>query len=271
MNYAAWVGRAKEFFSGLTNLAGQIESHTGMEPPGTDEHSLEWIRTDDSGVPLEIKVFLVEASQRTWMAYRWIPPSDVLEKMSRIWPDRTELTGGGDLCELARYSTYDPSGKIFGPLIREAYQEIESEFSSEMPELLANISAETLAASFGGVDQGRAAGLVPFLILGDGARLSLDTGSAGPGVPAPVVYTPKDRFDAPRLISVNFDQFLRDWEELRYLTPDLEPLRPWLTGPEGQLQVSGEKATLLQSLFVSKEHSTSISSRKSKKGYGGWW
>jgi hypothetical protein len=70
--------------------------------------------------------------------------------------------------------------------------------------------------------------------------------------PYPVVYTAAEAFGEKALISESFQQFLKDWEALCYITPDLETLEPWVTGSNAVFDVSGEKTELLQGLFAKK-------------------
>lgn len=273
MDYEAWVRRAKGFLRKLNELPGVIEIYDSIEPSDHDEHSLSWHRSPKNSIPSEVKDFLITASRRAAITYRWEPPQEIIEDICRIWPGKAILIGGGDLCEQARYSTYDVDDDDLAGMIemvQESHDAVKAMFAGKDEIPLPEINIEnTFNEMFGAGDQGSEAGLVPILIFPDEARLSLDT-TGSDSIPYPVVYTKAGSFDQPIPISPGFDQFLKDWETLCYLSPDPETLKPWLNGPENMLNVASDKTELLRKIFFGAfEHERPQSSLESP-GYRGW-
>ena len=273
MDYEGWVSRAKDFLKNLSQLPGVVESSDSIEPPDRSEYSLEWLRSSRNSLPDDLKEFVSEASQRAHIYYCWSPPQQIIEVIRRIWPEKTKIIGGGDLCEQARYSLYDTSedeiDRMSG-IFKEAEDEVATMFPKIDKTVISESNLEDICQGiFGRGDQGREAGFIPILILPDEARLSLDT-NVSDGEAYPVVFTEAKSFDDPIPISSSFQRFLQDWETLCYISPDVETLKPWLNGPGGMLQVSDEKTELLNEIFRdgSKFQTPQVSIKD--HDYGGW-
>ena len=63
-----------------------------------------------------------------------------------------------------------------------------------------------------------------------------------------VVYVPADLASEPFFLSQSFEQFLLDWQRLRYIQPSLEFLAPWIDQSE-RLNVDCEATVMLNKLL----------------------
>ncbi len=82
--------------------------------------------------------------------------------------------------------------------------------------------------------------------LRDGSRLILKDGSNP--LYRVVSYSSKQNPDSETVLSSNFDEFLLNWEQICYLSPTMDNLRPWMNAD--RLAPDRTKAEYLRELLI---------------------
>jgi hypothetical protein len=256
MDYAAWSRRVSIFLRGMTHLPGEIEINDGIEFPGTDDFTQDWLRSDDCSLPTELKAFLTMASKRCCFRYRWRPTEQLHAKIHDLFQGRSEITGGADFCESARYQNYDNRDWFqhdFPTLLTDAtaslMQQLPSEFAALFASTPGNDMMESVMKSAGVTNTDRVHGRITLLTLEGGDQISLVCKETE--ATRPVVYVSSTEPKESRTLSASFDQFLLDWEQLCYITPSLENLRPWLNSATGILDPDSSKTARLREMLMS--------------------
>ncbi len=213
-DFAAWTHRASTFLRRLIRLPGEIGIADSIEPPGDSEFDQEWLHSKECDLPSEIRHFVSTASARCSFWYRWVPPPDLCRSVSDLLGERTAITGGGDMCELAKYCV---SGKLSNPFgIPNLYPPYSDSVALE-----------------------RRHGRTPIMQFQSGVAISL--GTAIDGI-RPVLYVTKAGEGPCRVLSPSFEQFLLAWEKTCYTDADLDGLAPWLDTTTGQLVPDADKS-----------------------------
>lgn len=73
--------------------------------------------------------------------------------------------------------------------------------------------------------------------------------------PGPVRFVDRQDPANNRFMAAGFDEFLRFWEEVCYLTPDPAVLAPWLESEEGLPRPDHRKLAMLRRLLTGTEGS----------------
>lgn len=223
MNYAAWIRRASRFLRSLTQLPGDLEVYDSIEEPARDKHTRDWLRSEKCSIPARLKEFIGKASKRCCFRYTWNLPKDVLAAFRDIYPGRTEITGGADLCEAAGYQNYDN---------REW-------FANFMPRIFSGVGS-------GVKDPERERGRIAILKMRSGDQILWNCNEGEIGT---IVYVRAEESDG-RVISRSFDEFLSAWEKIAYIEPSLENLQPWLDSSSGLLSPDEGLAQRLRKIFT---------------------
>jgi hypothetical protein len=235
LDFAAWAQRVSAFLRCLTRLPGAIDIEDTIYPPATDRYELDWLESDECGLPYEIRRFLSTASLRCAFSYQWKPPTGYLIAGSEVLPDRNLLQGGADLCEAAKYRNY-ANRDWFRDNLDPLYDSFGLKESSKPSHI------------FGAMAEEQSRGRVPILeIEGGEGVISLDR-QATDGEWA-VVYVEKAGDLNSRLFSPSFEQFLLDWEMTRYTRLSKDNLIPWIDPTTGQFCPDPEKSRVLNQLL----------------------
>jgi hypothetical protein len=172
-----------------------------------------------SSLPAEVFGFLRDASARCAFDYDWTPTAAWRERLGEFYPQFDSIRGGADLCEMAAYSNYANRDLIANPI------PFGSRYKPDPPLF---------------------DGFVRLTSPQHGRELALNcSGDADRGV---YLVNSEDKGEKQR-ISLSFDEFLSDWETVRYVELSLDHLQPWLDGDSGLLRPDAHKAARWQALF----------------------
>lgn len=219
LDYCAWINRARRFLQTVAHLPGMIRVSNSIAAPEETDFYRESVDELRGVLPDSVHRFVSDASSRCAFWFEWTPPPAMLNRLQRFYPALESLNGGGDLCEKAAYSNYANRGVL-----------------------------EKLLPGFGGMFDAEPPyrdGLV-WIVRASGVEecdVVLDFRSGANGA---VVI--EDRLDWSKL-SENFDQFLMDWETIRYARLSKQLLAPWLDAHTGMLRPDRELAARWQAFF----------------------
>jgi hypothetical protein len=227
MDFVAWVNRAKAFVRGMASLPGKIVLCDNVEPPAIDEHSSSWLNSKQCSLPGEIHRFISTASKWCSFYYRWKPTPEWGQRLESILPGVKSLLGGANLCEGNRYFLYDN---------RFSFRDF---FGTSM------FGAQSAAGTSIEEERGD---LLPLTPPEDGEQLALELGPDSEFRGAVVLCRPES--GARTKVSLSFEQFLRDWERICYLSPSSDMLSRWADST-GLFNPDEDKAAQLRSLLSS--------------------
>jgi hypothetical protein len=256
MDYGAWVKRVSGFLRSLTYLPGELDLNDDIEAPGSDALTQKYLKSGRCSLPRELKAFIETASPRCNFRYRWVIPEHIQSSFGALFPGMVELKGGANFCEAARFDNYDNRDWFqnnLPPLLDQAAPSVLELFPPELRAQLSssmagNTAYEVLFKDPCKTDEERLHNRIWLLKLDNGDKVSLDL-DAGEGGRA-IVYVAGNDVGNKKIISQSFDQFLSDWEQLCYITPNLTNLKPWLDSVTGRLNVDSNKTLLLRELLT---------------------
>jgi len=228
LDYADWIQRAKNFLRQMHHLPGPIEISDGIQPPN-DEH----LRGGDfqkSNLPAELQSFLRSASRRCVFYYRWRIPDQRIAAIQKILPNLNEVVGGCDFCEEVKFFLSANEG-----LLKELFQSMPFAMPGFLPNVRSNMG-------------------IVLSELRDGSRLILKDGSNP--LDRAVYYSSKQNPDSETILSSNFDEFLLSWEQICYLSPTMDNLRPWMNAD--RLAPDRTKAEYLRELLVRSNNAREV-------------
>lgn len=255
MDYSAWVDRARRFLRSLAHLPLPLSVHCSICGPHRQDPG-EWLHTEECSLPPELRRFLSTASERCCFGYSWRMTEDVRRELEGIVPAGTILSGGGDLCEGAKYSNYDHR-EFFDGLFPMLGEQAQAAFEAMMPEdLRAAMESQQIGTPdfFGIIQQDfgrslndplRSRGLIPLLEVHE---IDWEAWGCVRSVLEPpeswklalTLCLESDSVDGERrvlcvdasshmsqVICESLDEFLLAWEQASYLTPTREMLGLW--------------------------------------------
>jgi hypothetical protein len=239
LDFAAWTQRVSAFLRRLTRLPGAINIYDSVEPPATDRYDLDWLESDKSGIPNELRRFLATGSKRCAFGYNWTPPAEHLAANAGVFSGCPVFHGGGDLCEAAKYHNYAD----------------RDWFRDNLDPLFASFGlaeeANNLTRRGGAMAEEQMHGRVPILELKDGAVISLALQERN-DIWA-VVYVKKAGDPATQILGQSFERFLLDWEMTCYTDPSIDNLAPWIDPVTRQLCPDPEKSRALCRLLCGND------------------
>jgi hypothetical protein len=222
MEYASWTHRASLFLRKLTHLPGEIAISDGIAAAGDDDHTKDWLQSAKCSLPPELRDFIATASRGCYFSYRWKPNGGLPALLAGIYPNRSEITGGADLCAASNFQCYD-----------------NRDFFARLGRMGLFARAD---------DPERTHGRIAILAMNNGDQISVISKDAEPG--GKIVYVPKESLEQPQFISDSFGEFLASWEQIAYITPSWENLAPWLDPKTGLLKPDSTKAERLRQVLV---------------------
>lgn len=222
-DYAHWISTAKTFVSSLADLPGEVSVDASVTPPMTRHEADTLARSCPMGLPPVLIDFLTLGSGRCDCRYWWEPPS-------RPWPQ---------LKEIFTYENFIYGGPAFCH-----------------PEMLAGLQETRLdwAENFEGDDDESVRDRelwtrsTPFAHIANGDLLALDTQASD--LDPPVVYLSHE--GGSSVISPSFTGFLRHWETMSYIGPEIWLLSYWLDNDSGFIDSNHPKSALLRRLLASR-------------------
>lgn len=226
-DFVAWKERARQFVRGLANLPGPLVLTDNVEPAGQDNSSFrEWLDAGSCSLPAEIRQFVRTASARCAFSYSWTPPIQRRPILEDFYPAQESIAGGADLCEASRYSNYDN---------RDWFRS----FAAGQPWMDALFRSTSMFEERGD--------LLVLAPLNKDSQLALELSDDEQA--RRVVHVSLAGAGPRHILSRSFGQFLLDWEQVCYVEPTLENLRPWLDSRTGMLNPNPEKAHDFRAIF----------------------
>ncbi len=225
IDFTAWVMRARQFLRTLAYLPGSIVLSDQVDQPA-DHHCQEWLNSDDCAATSEVRQFLRSASQDFAMNYDWTPPDHWNSRLSEFCPIAKMISGGAGLCNWYELNIYN-------------HNWFRDFFTAPKDYLLT-------PSDFDAAKQ--PGGLLKIGVFDQEHRLSIEIGPSGED--RGVVHTFVSGAGPRHRLSLSFEQFLIDWENICYIRPHLENLQPWLDPTTGLLCPDPDKSRRLRALFA---------------------
>jgi hypothetical protein len=218
-DYKIWVAQAEHFSSALkARLGDRVELHFVVDPPLASADFQQLEAGFRLPLPEELRQFIEVASSRLRFRYVWEHLTQDEQEITRqAIPMQSYLYGGADLCPVEELSDHLDSCREWGEDTWIAEFEAES-----------NLWLNSF----------------PFATLDNGDYLAIGLHEEGC---RPVVYLSHD--DSSRPLAPSFPEFLRTWESLCYIGPEIWMLEPFTDPMTGYLNSETEKAKLLRQLF----------------------
>ncbi len=222
LDYLAWCERLRTFLKQAARLPGAVSVSDSIQRPEDENDYPTSLAEVHSSLPPEVFGFLRNASARCAFDYDWMPTAGWRERFSEFYPQLDSIRGGADLCEMAAYSNY-ANRDLIANLIP-----FGSWYKPDPP--LYDGFVRLTSPRHGSTEREVA------LKCEDGADRGV------------YLVDPQNKSDKQR-ISMTFDEFLSDWETIRYVELSLDHLQPWLDGDSGLLRPDADKAARWQALF----------------------
>ena len=221
--YSDWINTARDFVAALADLPGEVSVEATIAPPMTRHEADKLARSCPLGLPLVIRNFMTEGSARCDCRYWWEPPA-------RQWPQ---------LKEIFTYENFIYGGPTFCH-----------------PQMLAGLQESRLdwADGFDGDDEDSIRDRelwtksTPFAHINNGDLLALDTDGAEHD--PPVVYLSHE--GGSSVISPSFTGFLRHWQTMSFIGPEIWLLSYWLDARSGFIESAHPKSALLRTLLTTR-------------------
>lgn len=221
LEHSSWIRRALTFLDSLSRFSINVTCSSTVRPV------MSMTQVSDLSKKLRVKIpdpivrFLSEASAGFDFEYRCSFEESNLALIQGVFPFRQEpeLFGGGSLCDASLF---------------EELQDASIGWASGMDSM--SIDKLLWQRSF------------PFFPLNTGDALGLDVleNSQDP----PVVYLAHDGYGQSSVVFESFDHFLKAWEKVHYIYPDLVVfLTPFRDPKTGIVDIDSPKIELLRKLF----------------------
>jgi hypothetical protein len=174
------------------------------------------------GLPPAMRDFLTAGSAHCECHYWWEPPARPWPKLKEIFTDENFIYGGPCICHPETLAVYQESRTDWA----EIYDGDDDESRREC-ELWTNSS--------------------PFASIGNGDMLAF--GAEASQEDPPVVYLSHDG-GGSSIISPSFTEFLRHWEIMSWIGPEIWLLDYWLDPDSGHIDSAHPKSQLLRTLLT---------------------
>lgn len=229
MNYKKWVRRAEKFVLGLPKFAGlapldddsdEMHIEAKIAKPLSEKAVARLEKEMNLKLPERLKRFLLEGSGSCHFSYVWDVPKDVGTKISFLAGGY--FGGGAEFCNTKEM-----------PETQEWYRSMAQDISW---------------VSENKKEQKIWRNAIPLVYMENGDHLALDLTKDKDD--PPVIYLGDT--DGHKIISPNFDEFLRHWEGICYLGPE-----SWLIDKffdrKKRLNANNKKAAQVREFFGIKD------------------
>jgi hypothetical protein len=219
-DYASWIERARDFVAGLAGLPGEVDVRVDVGPPLSRHEADELAGRLPMGLPSVLRDFLTIGSSRCDCHYCWEPPTRPWPKLKKI-VDQAYIYGGPVLCHASQLA------------VLQVYRSNWAEY----------VVADKNTSR---TDRELWTRCTPFANIANGDLLALDTTSQRDD--APVAYLSHEWRSS--IIAPSFTEFLRQWEAMSYIGPEIWLLSYWIQQDTGFIDSAHPKSELLRKLLT---------------------
>lgn len=220
-DYAAWIERGRRFVASLDTLPGEVNVRVNVAPPLSKREADDLARKLPMGLPLVLRDFLTQGSSRCDCHYWWEPPARPWPKLNEIFTSEAFIYGGPVLCHASDLAELQEARLDF----TECFQNDDSQSRN---------------------DRDLWTRCTPFTHIGNGDLLALDTTLQAED--PPVAYLSHE--GGSTIIAPSFTDFLRHWECMSYIGPEIWLLLNWRSEDTGYINSAHPKTELLQKLLT---------------------
>lgn len=220
-DYASWVERGRRFVSGLESLPGKVSVSVDVAPPLSNQEADELARSLPMGLPSAIRDFLTKGSSCCDCHYWWEPPARPWPQLNQIFTHQSFIYGGPVLCHATEMVA-----------LQECRLDWAEGFDGDDDDSRNDRDLWTRCT--------------PFAHIANGDLLALDTNV--PIDDPPVAYLSHE--GGSSIIAPSFTEFLRHWEELSYIGPEIWLLSYWIQQESGFIDSARLKTKMLRDLLT---------------------